>query len=107
MLPFGDGHARPLLKRDPDARCSVDAALHRIQRDIIPDYYLLTFLGSDGEPPPADLAEMLVLGMTRAQHLARERVGRWRKAWLYLMLAGKNVLQALGLRRDDATRLTQ
>jgi hypothetical protein len=34
-------------------------------------------------------------------------VGRWRKAWLYLMLAGKNVLQALGLRRDDATRLTQ
>jgi hypothetical protein len=85
---------RPLLYAAPD------------QRDIIPDYYLLTFPRSDGEPPP-DLAEMLVLGMTRAQHLARERVGRWRKAWLYLMLAGKNVLQALGLRRDDATRLTQ
>ncbi len=25
---------------------------------------------------------------------------RWEKAWLYLMLGGKNVLQALSLRRD-------
>jgi hypothetical protein len=33
--------------------------------------------------------------------------GRWRKAWLYLVLAGKNVLQALGLRRDDAPRLAR
>ena len=110
--------------------------LCRIQRDMIPDYYLLTFPRSGGEPPPADLAEMLVLGMTRAQQLARERVGdsgaysilysgysarredgwhihivlltgRWRKAWLYLVLAGKNALQALGLRRDDAPRLPQ
>jgi hypothetical protein len=31
--------------------------------------------------------------------------GRWRKAWLYLVLAGKNLLQALGLRRDDAPRI--
>src|SRR5262245_3076972 len=49
--------------------------LYRIQRDMIPDYYLLTFPRSEGEPPPTDLAEMLVLGMTRAQQLARERVG--------------------------------
>jgi hypothetical protein len=110
--------------------------LYRIQRDLIPDYYLLTFPRVEGEPPPADLAEMLVRGMTRAQQLARERVGdsgaysilysgysarredgwhihivlltgRWRKAWLYLVLAGKNALQALGLRRDDAPRLTR
>jgi len=40
-------------------------ALYRIQRDLIPDYYLLTFPRSDGEPPPADLAEMLVLGSVR------------------------------------------
>ena len=30
---------------------------------------------------------------------------RWRKAWLYLVLAGKNLLQALRLRRDDAPRV--
>ena len=29
---------------------------------------------------------------------------RWRKAWLYLVLCGKNLLQALGLRHDDAPR---
>ena len=29
---------------------------------------------------------------------------RWRKAWLYAVLAGKNLLQALGLRKDDAPR---
>ena len=26
--------------------------------------------------------------------------GRWRKAWLYFVLWGKNVLQGLGMRRD-------
>jgi hypothetical protein len=110
--------------------------LYRIQRGLIPDYYVLTFPRTDGEPPPADLTEMLLLGMTHAQRLARERVGdsgaysllysgysarrergwhihivlltgRWRKAWLYLVLAGKNALQALHLRRDDAPRLLQ
>ena len=30
---------------------------------------------------------------------------RWRKAWLYAVLAGKNLVQALGLRRDGAPRL--
>jgi hypothetical protein len=30
---------------------------------------------------------------------------RWKKAWLYLVLAGKNVAQAVGLRKDDAPRL--
>ena len=27
---------------------------------------------------------------------------RWKKAWLYLVLAGKNMLQAAGLRKDDS-----
>ena len=54
--------------------------------------------------------------MARAQSLTRERgwhihivllTGRWKKAWLYLVLAGKNALQAMGLRRDDAPRLSQ
>lgn len=76
---------------------------------------------------------MLALGIARAQSLARARVGdpgaysvlysgysarrergwhihivlltgRWKKAWLYLVLAEKSALQALGLRRDDAPR---
>lgn len=109
---------------------------YRIRRDMIPDYYLLTFPREEGEPPPIDLAEMLALGMARAQTLAHNRVGdsgaysvlysgysarrehgwhvhivlltgRWRKAWLYLVLAGKNALQALGLRRDDAPRIAR
>jgi hypothetical protein len=110
--------------------------LYRIRRDMIPDYYLLSFPRDSGEPSPADLSEMLTFGMTRAQSLARARVGdpgafsvlysgysarreqgwhvhivlltgRWKKAWLYLVLAGKNALQALGLRRDDAPCLTR
>ena len=109
--------------------------LYRIRLDMIPDYYLLSFPKDAGEPSPFDLSEMLVLGMTRAQSLALDRVGdagaysilysgysarreqgwhvhivlltgRWKKAWLYLVLAGKNALQALGLRRDDAPRLS-
>lgn len=32
---------------------------------------------------------------------------RWRKAWLYLVLAGKNILQATGFRKDDAPRISQ
>lgn len=109
---------------------------YRIRRDMIPDYYLLTFPRDAGEPPPSDLAEMLSLGMSRAQALALARVGdpgaysilysgysarreqgwhvhivlltgRWKKAWLYLVLASKNALQAVGLRRDDAPRFMQ
>lgn len=105
--------------------------LLRIRRDLIPDYYLLTFPRSAGEPEPA---EMLSIGMSRAQQLALQRLGdrgafsvlysgysarreagwhihivlltgRWKKAWLYLILAGKNLLQALGLRRDDAPKM--
>lgn len=77
---------------------------------------------------------MLSIGMTRAQSPALKRIGdrgalsvlysgysarreagwhvhivllsgRWKKAWLYLVLAGKNLLQALSLRKDDAPRL--
>jgi hypothetical protein len=108
--------------------------LLRIRNDLIPDYYLLTFPKAAGEPAPAELAEMLTIGMTRAQQLAFDRIGdrgafsvlysgysarreagwhihivllagRWKKAWLYLVLAGKNLLQAVGLRKDDAPRL--
>jgi hypothetical protein len=99
--------------------------LYRIRRDMIPDYYLLAFPKNEGEPCPADLSEMLAFGMARAQALANDRIGdtgaysvlysgysarrehgwlvhivlltgRWKKAWLDLVLAGKNALQALG-----------
>lgn len=106
----------------------------RIRNEWIPRYYLLAFPRSQGEPTAKEIAEMLELGVARAKRLAMTVVGdpeafgmiysgysarrekgwhvhivllgnRWRKAWLYLVLAGKNLLQALRLRRDDAPRL--
>ena len=105
--------------------------LLRIERDLIPNYYLLVFPLVQGQPSVEDVREMLTIGLVEAQRLAKEHTGdeqafsilysgysarrekgwhvhivllgnRWRKAWLYLVLAGKNLLQALGLRKDDA-----
>lgn len=107
--------------------------LHRIRRDLIPDYYFLAFPKAQGEPSSEEVVEMLRIGMRQAQELAYEVVGdreafsvlysgysarrekgwhvhivllgnRWRKAWLYIVLSGKNILQAPGLRRDDSPR---
>ena len=108
--------------------------LHRIRRDLIPSYYLLAFPRSQGQPSSSEVSEMLVYGTSRAQELATELLGdaeafsilysgyssrrekdwhvhivllgnRWKKAWLYFVLAGKNVLQAVGVRKDDAPRI--
>jgi len=105
-----------------------------IRNDIIPNYYLLCFPKSDGEPSDADVSQMLQLGVGYAQKIAFEKLGdreafsvlysgysarrekgwhvhivllgnRWKKAWLYSVLAGKNLLQAFGLRKDDAPKL--
>lgn len=107
--------------------------LIRIRRDLIPHYYVLAFPRSQGEPSPLEVTEMLLLGIEQAQILSLEVLGdreafsvlysgysarrekgwhihivllgnRWRKAWLYLVLCGKNLLQALHLRKDDAPR---
>ena len=109
------------------------SSLVRIQNEWIPRYYVLTFPEAQGQPTATEISEMLIAGMQRARQLAAEIVGdpeafgviysgysarrergwhvhiillgnRWRKAWLYTVLAGKNLLQALGLRRDDAPR---
>lgn len=77
---------------------------------------------------------MLTLGVRYAQNIAYDKLGdreafsvlysgysarrekgwhvhivllgnRWRKAWLYSVLACKNLLQAFGLRKDDAPKL--
>lgn len=108
--------------------------LHRIKRDLIPNYYLLAFPRNQGQPSSSEVSEMLIYGTSKAQELALELLGdaeafsvlysgyssrrekgwhvhivllgnRWKKAWLYFVLAGKNILQAVGVRRDDAPRI--
>lgn len=54
--------------------------LYRILHDMIPDYYLLSFPRSDGEPPPADLAEPLAQGMAVLRACRQERVAGARPA---------------------------
>lgn len=105
----------------------------RIRNAWIPRYYLLTFPAAQGEPGSREIAEMIEFGTDRAKHLAKQAAGdpeafgllysgysarrekgwhihivllgnRWRKAWLYFVLAGKNLLQAFDLREDDAPR---
>ena len=108
--------------------------LLNIKNDMIPNYYLLCFPQESGEPSDSDVTEMLTLGIRYAQEIAFERLGdkeafsvlysgysarrekgwhvhivllgnRRRKAWLYSVLALKNILQAIGLRKDDAPKL--
>jgi len=105
-----------------------------IKRELIPNYYVLAFPSIQGEPTSSEVTEMLNIGIEYAQGLAVRFVGdaeafsilysgyssrrekgwhihivllgnRWKKAWLYLVLAGKNILQALGLRKDDSPRV--
>ena len=110
--------------------------LKRIRNDLIRNYYLLAFPVEQGQPSPSEVTEMLNVGISHAQDLAEELLGdreaftilysgysarreegwhvhivllgnRWWKAWLYVVLAGKNLLQALGLRKDDAPRIAR
>ena len=107
--------------------------LLRIRKELIPNYYVLAFPITQGEPSPSEVTEMMNLGISRTKELALEVIGdkeafsilysgyssrrekgwhihivllggRWKKAWLYMILSGKNVVQALGLRKDDAPR---
>lgn len=111
-----------------------ECKLLSIKNDIIPNYYLLCFPRKLGEPSDIDITEMLTQGVGYAQRIALEKLGdkeafsvlysgysarrekgwhvhivllgnRWRKAWLYSVLAMKNLLQAFGLRKDDAPKL--
>jgi len=108
--------------------------LHEIKKDIIPNYFLLSFPKKQGEPSSKEVIEMLDFGISYAQKLSKKLLNddqaftilysgysarrekgwhvhivllgnRWRKAWLYLVLVTKNLLQALGLRKDDSPRL--
>ena len=108
--------------------------LIQIRKEWIPNYYVLAFPFKQGEPTALEIAEMMKLAIHHAKALAIENVGdaeafsilysgysarrekgwhihivllgnRWRKAWLYFVLSGKNILQALGIRKDDAPRV--
>lgn len=108
-------------------------ALLRSRHELIRHYYILAFPLSQGQPDADEVREMLTLGVQEAERLSHEHTGdphaytilysgysarrekgwhihivllgnRWRKAWMYFVLCGKNLLQALGLRRDNAPR---
>ena len=110
--------------------------LRHIKKELIPNYYVLFFPQENGEPTPNEVTEMFQVGVEYAQSLANQYLGdaeafsilysgysarreegwhihivllgnRWKKAWLYFVLAGKNILQSLKLRKDDAPRKTK
>jgi len=105
-----------------------------IRKSLIPNYYLIAFPKTIGEPSSAEITEMLQVGIKQAKAVAKRLLGdeeaftmlysgysarrekgwhvhivllgnRWKKAWLYTVLSFKNLLQAFGLRKDDAPRL--
>jgi len=109
--------------------------LIKVQKDMIPNYYLVTFPKVNGQPNPQEVTEMIQLGIHKAKEISNELLGdeeaftilysgyssrrekgwhihivllgnRWKKAWLYLILTCKNLLQALGLRKDDAPKFS-
>lgn len=115
-------------------KSGAECRLLNIKNDLIPYYYLLCFPKTAGEPSDKDVTEMLTLGVKYAQNIAQAKLkdkeafsvlysgysarrekgwhvhivllgNRWRKAWLYSILALKNLLQAFGLRKDDAPKL--
>ena len=76
------------MKQEFDLASGKTCQLIAIRNDLIRNYYLLAFPREQGEPAPAEITEMLNLGIAHAKQLA-----------------GKNLAQALGLRKDDAPRL--
>ena len=105
--------------------------LRRVPIPLLRHYYVVHCHGA--EPSPAEAAELFTLATRAAAHLAAREVGRpdaytliysghasrraagWHlhvllvpnrlsKAWLYLVLAGKNLLQSFGVRRSGPRR---
>lgn len=105
--------------------------LLKIEKELIPNYFLLIFPKHQGEPSPQEVSEMITIGIACAKKVSLEILGnseafsviysgyssrrekgwhihiillgsRWRKTWLYLILASKNLMQAIGFRKDDA-----
>jgi len=109
--------------------------LIKIQRDLIPNYYLVAFPKINGQPDSSEVTEMIEIGIGKAKEISKKLLGdeeaftvlysgyssrrekgwyihivllgnRWKKSWLYLVLTFKNLLQALGFRKDDAPKLS-
>jgi hypothetical protein len=101
-------------------------SISHVQTLWLRNYYVFT---CDGDATLYELPELLALALSEAQRLASEKVGdsgrytlifsgpksrrrrgshvhillstsRVQKAWLYFVLASKNLLQAVGLRRS-------
>lgn len=108
--------------------------LIKIEKDLIPNYYLIAFPKSQGEPSTNEISEMIQLGINHAKSISKKLLGdeeaftllysgyssrrekgwhvhivllgnRWKKAWLYTVLAFKNLFQAIGLRKDDSPKI--
>ncbi len=123
-----------MLLKEYKLRSGRHCELHRLRDDVIPNYYLLSFSSSCGEPSATELGELIAYGTQQAKQLAMELTSdpeaytlvysgysarcekgwhihifllgnRWRKAWLYLLLSLKNLAQAIGLRKDDAPKV--
>jgi len=102
---------------------------------MIPNYYIVAFPKTNGQPNTSEVTEMISIGINKAKLTAKEMLGdeeaftilysgyssrrekgwhihivllgnRWKKAWLYLVLTFKNLLQAFGLRRDDSPKFS-
>ena len=109
--------------------------LIKIQRDMIPNYCLVAFPITNGQPNASEITEMITIGIKKAKLIAKEMLNdeeaftilysgyssrrekgwhihivllgnRWKKSWLYLVLTFKNLLQAFGLRKDDSPKLS-
>ena len=109
--------------------------LIKIQRDLIPNYYLVAFPKINGQPDSSEVTEMIEIDIGKAKEISKKLLGdeeaftvlysgyssrrekgwyihivllgnRWKKSWLYLVLTFKNLLQALGFRKDDAPKLS-
>jgi len=109
--------------------------LIKIQKDMIPNYYIVAFPKTNGQPNTSEVTEMISIGINKAKLTAKEMLGdeeaftilysgyssrrekgwhihivllgnRWKKAWLYLVLTFKNLLPAFGLRRDDSPKFS-
>jgi hypothetical protein len=107
--------------------------LHRVRGAGIPRYFVLSVNRKEGEPNEEDRKELFAWGVYVAERLSMNHLGdkeaytlfysgysarrekgwhlhivllgnRWRKAWLYFVLCGKNLTQALSVRKDDAPR---
>ena len=109
--------------------------IRSVRNTLLSNYFVLAYPKDQGEPNAHEITELMRVGIEEARALAQGHVGneeaftvfysghssrrekgwhmhifllgsRWRKAWLYLVLSSKNLLQWLRFHKDDL-QLTQ